>query len=54
MEKYNIPFKSLKKENIIASTREGMIRISLHFYNSPGEVDALRSAFIRHRKTKAT
>jgi cysteine desulfurase/selenocysteine lyase len=46
-------FESLKKENITVSIREGMIRVSPHFYNSPGEVDALRSAFIHHRKTKA-
>jgi selenocysteine lyase/cysteine desulfurase len=46
-------FDSLKKENIFVAIREGMIRVSPHFYNSPEEVDALQSVFIRHRKTVA-
>lgn len=46
-------FDALRKENIIVSIREGMIRISPHFYNSPAEVEALRSVFGQHRKTAA-
>lgn len=53
MEKYIFRSKLLKKENIIVSIREGMIRVSPHIYNSPEEADTLRSAFTRQRKTKA-
>ena len=46
-------FDSLAKENIIVSLREGMIRVSPHFYNSPDEAAMLRSVLLQHRKTAA-
>ncbi len=46
-------FDSLNKVNIIVSLREGMIRISPHFYNSPDEAAALHSVLLQHRKTAA-
>jgi selenocysteine lyase/cysteine desulfurase len=46
-------FDSLAKENIIVSLREGMIRVSPHFYNSPDEAAALHSVLLHHRKTAA-
>jgi len=46
-------FDSLAKENIVVSIREGLIRVSPHFYNSPGEAEAIRSVLLAHRKTAA-
>ncbi len=46
-------FDSLAKENIIVSLREGMIRVSPHFYNSPDEAAALHSVLLHYRKTAA-
>src|SRR5208283_1132252 len=46
-------FDSLTKENIIVSLREGMIRVSPHFYNSPDEAAAFHSVLLQHRKTAA-
>ena len=46
-------FDSLAKENIIVSLREGMIRVSPHFYNSPYEAAALHSVLLHYRKTAA-
>jgi len=46
-------FNSLAKENIIVSLREGMIRVSPHFYNSPDEAAAVHSVLLQHRKTAA-
>ena len=53
MKKNNLPFKLLKKENIFAFIRKGIIRILPLFYSSPENANALRFAFILHRKTKA-
>jgi len=44
-------FDSLTKEDIIVSLREGMIRVSPHFYNSPDEAAALHSVLLHHRET---
>ncbi len=46
-------FDTLAKENIIVSLREGMIRVSPHFYNSPDEAAALHSVLLHYRKTAA-
>ncbi len=46
-------FESLKREKIVVSLREGMIRVSPHFYNSPDEAAAFHSVLLQHRKTAA-
>ena len=46
-------FNSLAKENITVSLREGMIRVSPHFYNSPDEAAAFHSVLLHYRKTAA-
>ncbi len=46
-------FHALSQENIIVSIREGLIRVSPHFYNSLVEVNALRTAFLHHTRTVA-
>ena len=46
-------FESLGREKITVSLREGLIRISPHFYNSPDEAEAVRSVLLAHRKTAA-
>jgi selenocysteine lyase/cysteine desulfurase len=46
-------FDSLAKENIVVSLREGMIRVSPHFYNSPDEAEVFHSVLLHFRKTAA-
>jgi len=46
-------FNSLKQKNIIVSLREGMIRVSPHFYNSRDEVETLHAFLLHHSKTVA-
>ena len=46
-------FASLMEENIVVSIREGLIRVSPHFYNSPDEVKTLRNVFLHHTRTVA-
>lgn len=46
-------FDFLKKENFWVSLREGMIRVSPHFYNSPEEVETLRHLLLHHSKSAA-
>jgi selenocysteine lyase/cysteine desulfurase len=43
-------FDSLQEQKIIVSLREGMIRISPHFYNSREEVATIRYALLCERK----
>ncbi|MDE3057694.1 MAG: aminotransferase class V-fold PLP-dependent enzyme [Bacteroidota bacterium] len=44
-------FAFLKKEHITVSVREGMIRVSPHFYNSSEDVAALHSALLQYKKS---
>ncbi|MGA7159898.1 MAG: aminotransferase class V-fold PLP-dependent enzyme [Bacteroidota bacterium] len=46
-------FESLIKENVVVSLREGMIRVSPHFYNSPDEAATFHSVLLQYRKTAA-
>ncbi len=43
----------LKEKNIFVSLREGMIRVSPHFYNSIDEVEALRTVLLHHNTSVA-
>ncbi len=44
-------WKDLIKNKIIVSYREGLIRVSPHFYNSPEEIDHLIAILKKHSKT---
>jgi selenocysteine lyase/cysteine desulfurase len=44
---------ALRGEAVIASARSGNLRISLHFYNGPEDVDAVLAALARHRSLLA-
>jgi len=44
-------FEELKRNHTIVSLREGMIRISPHFYNSPEEAKALGACLLDYRKS---
>lgn len=46
-------FNSFKQKNIIVSLREGVIRVSPHFYNSPDEVKTLHAFLLDHSKSVA-
>jgi len=39
---------ALAKEGILCSTRDGALRVSLHYYNTPEDVDAVLGALDRH------
>lgn len=47
-------FAFLKEHHITVSVREGMIRVSPHFYNSIEDIDALHSTLRRYKKTGST
>ena len=38
----------LAQDGILCSTRDGALRVSLHYYNSTGDVDAVLAALDRH------
>ncbi len=40
--------EALAGEGILCSTRDGALRVSLHYYNTPGDVDAVLGALDRH------
>jgi selenocysteine lyase/cysteine desulfurase len=40
--------EALASEGILCSTRDGALRVSLHYYNLPGDVDAVLDALDRH------
>jgi len=44
-------FETLKNEKIFVSLREGMIRVSPHFYNTPDEVERLREELLSHHRS---
>lgn len=46
-------FGTLARENITVSLREGMIRVSPHFYNSPDEAAAFHGVLLEHSKSAA-
>ena len=46
-------FELLKSKNIFVSLREGMIRVSPHFYNSSEEVETLRAFLLDHNRSAA-
>jgi selenocysteine lyase/cysteine desulfurase len=39
---------ALAQDGILCSTRDGALRVSLHYYNSAGDVDAVLAALDRH------
>jgi len=40
--------EALARDGILCSTRDGALRVSLHYYNSVGDVDAVLAALDRH------
>ena len=40
---------TLAREGMLCSTRDGALRISLHYYNTAADVDAVLDALSRHR-----
>ncbi len=40
--------EALAREGILCSTRDGALRVSLHYYNTVSDVDAVLEAFDRH------
>ncbi|TMD66102.1 MAG: aminotransferase class V-fold PLP-dependent enzyme [Chloroflexi bacterium] len=40
--------EALAQEGILCSTRDGALRVSLHYYNTPGDVDAVLAALDQH------
>ncbi|RJP67089.1 MAG: aminotransferase class V-fold PLP-dependent enzyme [Ignavibacteriales bacterium] len=46
-EKANEIFEALQKENIVAAVREGVVRLSPHFYNAQDEIDQVVSILKR-------
>jgi selenocysteine lyase/cysteine desulfurase len=48
--------EALTKEGILCSTRDGALRVSLHYYNNAGDVDSVLEALdrlpdlVRHRR----
>jgi selenocysteine lyase/cysteine desulfurase len=44
---------ALRAEGIVASCRDGNLRISLHCYNGAGDVEAVLAALARHRELLA-
>jgi selenocysteine lyase/cysteine desulfurase len=40
--------EALARDGILCSTRDGALRVSLHYYNSTGDVDAVLAALDRH------
>ncbi|HYM48964.1 MAG TPA: aminotransferase class V-fold PLP-dependent enzyme [Candidatus Limnocylindrales bacterium] len=40
--------EALAREQILCSTRDGALRVSLHYYNTEGDVDAVLDALDRH------
>ena len=40
--------EALAREGILCSTRDGSIRVSLHYYNTDGDVDMVLAAMDRH------
>jgi selenocysteine lyase/cysteine desulfurase len=40
--------EALAREGILCSTRDGALRVSLHYYNTAGDVDAVLAALDRH------
>src|SRR5207244_11592305 len=39
---------ALAKQGILCSTRDGSLRVSLHYYNTEGDVDMVLAALDRH------
>jgi selenocysteine lyase/cysteine desulfurase len=46
--------EALAKDGILCSTRDGSLRVSLHYYNTAGDVDAVLAALDRHRELLVT
>jgi selenocysteine lyase/cysteine desulfurase len=40
--------EALARESILCSTRDGSLRVSLHYYNTAADVDAVLAALDRH------
>ena len=40
--------ETLSRDGILCSTRDGALRVSLHYYNTAGDVDAVLAALDRH------
>ena len=40
--------EALAKQGILCSTRDGSLRVSLHYYNTEGDVDMVLAALDRH------
>ena len=45
---YSRLVEALAQECILCSTRDGALRVSLHYYNTPGDVDAVLAALDQH------
>jgi selenocysteine lyase/cysteine desulfurase len=46
--------EALSREGILCSTRDGSLRVSLHYYNTAEDVDAVLAALDRHPELLAT
>jgi selenocysteine lyase/cysteine desulfurase len=44
----------LAKDGILCSTRDGALRVSLHYYNTEADVDAVLTALDRHPELLVT
>jgi selenocysteine lyase/cysteine desulfurase len=40
--------ETLARDGILCSTRDGSLRVSLHYYNTAADVDAVLAAIDRH------
>jgi len=40
--------ETLAREGILCSTRDGSLRVSLHYYNTAGDVDTVLAALDRY------
>jgi selenocysteine lyase/cysteine desulfurase len=45
---------ALAKDGILCSTRDGALRVSLHYYNTAADVDAVLAALDRHPQLLVT
>jgi selenocysteine lyase/cysteine desulfurase len=46
--------EALAREGILCSTRDGSLRVSLHYYNTADDVDAVLAALDRHTELLPT
>jgi selenocysteine lyase/cysteine desulfurase len=45
---------ALARDGILCSTRDGALRVSLHYYNTAADVDAVLSGLDRHPELLVT